>query len=167
MGREVETAGPPFRGAPLVPVLVPPTPIITARDQDGELLLEVRSSTRGFKLATQVAGWIGMAGFAVAVFQASTWVPAVLVGAFAIPVLFAIRRSTITTTLRLHAGTLMIEEVGLMHSSVHRIPLADLEVPLVDSRASDDGPEYSLLVSRAGVERRIPVRLLVGHQQEH
>ena len=44
MTRELETTGPPFRGAPLAPVPVSPTPSITVRDQDGELLLEVRSA---------------------------------------------------------------------------------------------------------------------------
>lgn len=167
MSRELDTTGPPFRGAPLAPVLVPPTPIITVRDEEGELLLEVRSGMRGFRLVSQLAVSIGMGGLAFAVSAASLRVSLIAAGLFAIPMLVALRRSTVITTLRLSPGNLTIEESGLMHSSVQRIPLGDLEVPLVGSRVTDDGREYSLLLPRPGTERRTPIRLLIGHQQEH
>ena len=52
-------------------------------------------------------------------------------------VLVAIRRSTITTTLRLRARELFIEEFGFMRRSAQRIPVADLE-PARGSSASGE-----------------------------
>ena len=167
MTRELETTGPLFRGTPLVPVLVPPTPSITVRDQDGELLLEVRSAMRGFRLAFNVVYSVSFAGLAIALSSGSIWIPLLGAGVGAAMALVPIRQSTIITTLRLRARELIIEERGFMHRSVQRIPLTDLEVPSVHSRTTADGPEYTLLLPRAGTDGQQAIRLLRGHQQEH
>jgi len=167
MTRELETTGPPFRGAPVAPVLVPPTPSITVRDQDGELLLEVRSSMRGFRLAYNLAYSVGIGGLLIAFSSGTIWIPLLGAGIAAAMALVAIRQSTITTTFRLRARELIIEESGLMHRSVQRIPLADLEAPLVHSRDIEDGPEYSLLLPRSGTAGHQAIRVLRGHERKH
>jgi hypothetical protein len=52
-----------------------------------------------------------------------------------------------------------------MHRSVNRIAVPDLEGPLVHSRTSEDGPEYTLLLRRAGTGGQEAVRLLRVHEQ--
>ena len=166
MKRELEITGPPFRGAPVVPALVSPTPLITVRDEDGELLLEVRSSVGGFELAFLLAG-LAFVPWVLTVSVRSIGVSVAVGCACAWSALWLIREATTTTTLRLCGNELIVDELGVMRRSQQRLPLADLGTPTIDEWMTDEGPAYALLMPRGGKSRNEAIRALGGHEREH
>ena len=165
MKREIETIGPPFRGVPAVSAPKSPTRLITVRDEDGELMIEVRCPPRPMGLIFALLS-TAFAGMCLAL-ETAPMLRAMMVGAAVWTGFSAFREAGTVTVLRLHPGEILIEESGPLRRSLRRISLAEMDPPEVDEEVDEGKVSLRLLLPRKGRRRWEGIRLFDGHSEEH
>lgn len=165
MKRDSETTGPPYRKAPLPTVLKSPTPLITVRDEPGELLIEGRSVLGRGTLFTALVS-TAFTGMCLAIHVGAALV-ILLTGVSAWSGFSVIREIATTTVLRLRAREILIEQSGPLSNLQCRLSLSEIELPRTVRESHGRWEDCYLLIRRKSDVPGEGVRLFPGHKAEH